>query len=323
MKEYGGYIEFENYSGPLFHDKAIALNCGRNALAYIIEAKNIKKLYIPYFICSSVVDVCKKNGVNIQFYNINEKFEPVFCKKLNDEEYIYVVNYYGQLDDDYILRLKEKWERIIVDNSQSFYNKPLDSIDTLYTCRKFFGVSDGAYLYTNKKIKRKLPIDQSYDRMKYLMGRYERTANEFYMEYVSNNKMFNSEPIKCMSKLTRNILRSLDYDNIAKKRQNNFNMYNKKLETINKLKLKSVYGAFMYPLLIKQGKLLRRKLQEMNIYIPTLWPDVLERCSEETLEYNYAENILPLPVDQRYDIEDIEYIISKILNEINTYQNYY
>lgn len=319
MKEYGGYIEFENYSGPLFHDEAIALNCGRNALAYIIEAKNIKKLYIPYFICSSAVDVCKKNGVNIQFYNINEKFEPVFCKKLSDEEYIYVVNYYGQLDNEYILRLKEKWERIIVDNSQSFYNKPLDSIDTLYTCRKFFGVSDGAYLYTNKKIKRKLPIDQSYDRMKYLMGRYERTANEFYMNYVSNNKMFNSEPIKCMSKLTKNILRSLDYDNIAKKRQNNFNVYNKKLQSINKLKLKSVYGAFMYPLLIKQGKLIRQKLQEMNIYIPTLWPDVLERCSEETLEYIYAENILPLPVDQRYDIEDIEYIISKILNEINTY----
>lgn len=319
MKEYGGYIEFENYTGSLFHDNAIALSCGRNALAYIIEAKNIKKLYIPYFICSSVVDVCKKNGVDIRFYNINEKFEPVFCKKLNDEEYIYVVNYYGQLDNEYILRLKEKWERIIVDSSQSFYNKPLDSIDTLYTCRKFFGVSDGAYLYTNKKIKRKLPIDQSYDRMKYLMGRYERTANEFYMDYVSNNKMFNSEPIKCMSKLTKNILRSLDYDNIAKKRQNNFNMYNKKLESINKLKLKSVYGAFMYPLLIKQGKLIRQKLQEMNIYIPTLWPDVLERCSEETLEYIYAENILPLPVDQRYDIEDIEYIISKILNEINTY----
>lgn len=164
-----------------------------------------------------------------------------------------------------------------------------------------------------------MPIDQSYDRMKYLMGRYERTANEFYMDYVSNNKMFNSEPIKCMSKLTKNILRSLDYDNIAKQRQNNFNMYNKKLESINKLKLKSVYGAFMYPLLIKQGKLIRQKLKEMNIYIPTLWPDVLERCSEETLEYNYAENILPLPVDQRYDIEDIEYIISKILNEINTY----
>lgn len=48
MKEYGGYIEFENYHGNMLHDRAISLNCGRNALAYLCEAKKIKKLYLPY-----------------------------------------------------------------------------------------------------------------------------------------------------------------------------------------------------------------------------------------------------------------------------------
>ena len=54
VKEIGGYFELENFRGPEYHDRALALNCGRNALAYLIEAKKIQQILIPYFLCSSV-----------------------------------------------------------------------------------------------------------------------------------------------------------------------------------------------------------------------------------------------------------------------------
>lgn len=38
---------------------------------------------------------------------------------------------------------------IILDNTQSFFQKPISGIDTIYSCRKYFGVPDGAYLSTN------------------------------------------------------------------------------------------------------------------------------------------------------------------------------
>lgn len=44
MKEIGGYIELDRYNGKMLHDDGILLNCGRNALEYIIKAKNIKKI---------------------------------------------------------------------------------------------------------------------------------------------------------------------------------------------------------------------------------------------------------------------------------------
>ena len=44
MKEYGGYIELDTYSLPMLHEGAKALNCGRNCLAYLIEARGIRKL---------------------------------------------------------------------------------------------------------------------------------------------------------------------------------------------------------------------------------------------------------------------------------------
>lgn len=78
MKEYGGYIEFERYDWNMMHDNAIALNCGRNALSYLCEAKKIKKLYLPYFLCSSVSNLCRKIRVECDFYHISNRFEPIF-----------------------------------------------------------------------------------------------------------------------------------------------------------------------------------------------------------------------------------------------------
>lgn len=312
MKEYGGYIEFENYHGNILHDGAISLNCGRNALAYLCEAKRIKKLYLPYFLCSSVPNLCNKIGVEYGCYHINEKFEPVFNQALGEDEWLYIVNFYGQLDNDYLVEWKRKCGRVIVDNAQSYFQMPVEGIDTLYTCRKYFGVTDGAFLYTDTELSREISQDESFERMHFLLGRFERSANEFYSEYVANNKLFATEPVKQMSRLTENLLRGIDYASVAKRRQENFEFLNTELRNINELKPKSVNGAFMYPLLLQNGAAVRKELQKEKIYIPTLWPNVLEECPKDSLEYHYAANILPIPVDQRYGIEDIKYLVEVI-----------
>lgn len=189
---------------------------------------------------------------------------------------------------------------------------PVPGVDTLYTCRKYFGVADGAFLYTDAHLTRELPRDESFERMHFLLGRYERSANEFYSEYVANNKRFETEPVKKMSRLTENFLRGINYENVARKRQQNFEFLDAELGSMNELSLKSVYGAFMYPLLMKDGAAIRKVLQKEKTYIPTLWPNVLEECEPESLEYRYAADILPIPVDQRYGTDDMKYLVEVI-----------
>ena len=172
MKEYGGYIEFENYHGSMLHDGTISLNCGRNALAYLCEAKKIKKLYLPHFLCSSVPDLCDKIGVEYGYYHINEKFEPIFNQTLGEDQWLYIVNFYGQLDNDYLTVWKQGYGRVIVDNAQNYFQMPVKDMDTLYTCRKYFGVADGAILYTDTELDREIPQDVSFERMHFLLGRY-------------------------------------------------------------------------------------------------------------------------------------------------------
>ena len=305
MKEIGGYIELDTYTGKMLHDEGIKLNCGRNALAYIIKAKNIKKLWMPKFMCDSCDIVLSDNQVDVDYYSIGLDFKPVIKEW---DGWLYVVNFYGQLSNEYLSSLGKN---LIVDNAQAYFQKPIPGVDTLYTCRKFFGVADGAILYTDKIIKVE-EQDESFGRMHFLLGRYERSASEFYAEYVENNHFFKNEPTKRMSKLTENLLHGIDYEMVRKIRTQNFAYLNEKLHSLNKLNLVVPDGAFMYPLYIDNGEEVRKKLQAKKIFIPTLWPAVFNLCNEDDVEYDMAKNILPIPVDQRYGIENMEYIVQEI-----------
>ncbi len=311
MREIGGYFELDKYSMPMLHQGAIALNCGRNTLAYLIEAKGIEKIKVPKFLCDTVREVCEKEKISISFYSITRDFLPEELT-LEADEWLYLVNFYGQLDNDTIRGYVEKYERVIVDHAQAYFQMPLENVDTLYTCRKFFGVADGGILYTDTKLDREISQDESFDRMGFVLGRFERSASEFYAEAASNNDFFADEPIKLMSKLTENLLHGIDYEAVKQKRTRNFEILHEAFGKINPLKLTVPQGAFMYPLYLEKGGEIRRKLQAKKIFIPTLWPDVFEHCDESELEYDYAKNILPIPVDQRYDQEDMKYIMEEI-----------
>lgn len=70
----------------------------------------------------------------------------------------------------------------------------------------------------------------------------------------------------------------------------------------NRMTVKQVEGPFMYPFWINNGKRIREKLVSKKIYVPVLWPNVVHNYSNDILEYDMAENILPIPCDHRYDI---------------------
>lgn len=312
MREYGGYIEFEHYHGKEYHEGALALNSGRHCVEYLIKSRKIKKLYMPYFMCDSLNSVVARNGVEVTYYNIDQNFNPILKKTLENGEWLYLVNFYGQLPIERVVEIKEEYKNIIVDNVQAFFEKPLPDVDTVYTCRKFFGVADGAYLYTTAKLNEPLERDCSFDRMSFLFGRAEKNAGEFYPCYIKNNERFATESVKLMSATTANIMKSIDYTRVADIRTENFKILHNAFSDINILKLKVPTGAFMYPLYLKNGGEIRSKLNAEKIFIPTLWPAVYSVCTEGTLEFDMAKNILPLPIDQRYSKEDMEYIIKQV-----------
>lgn len=315
MKEIGGFFGLEQLISNEYYKNLIPLNTGRSALLYLLRGKNINRIYIPFYLHDSVSEMLKNNSYDFGFYNIDSNFFPLFNRFLKNDEYIFIVNCFGQLTNRIILKLKQQFHRIIVDNVQAFFQKPLDGIDTIYSCRKFFGVPDGSYLSTNISLDKKIKTDFSGNRMIHLLGRYEHSAYDFYNDFIKIEKLFDHKGLKYMSKLTHNILGAVDYNRISRIRNKNYHYLDKIFKQQNQLRLVTPDGPFAYPLYKENGIEIRKKLAEKRIYIPTLWPNVLRDCKKNTIEYQYAANILPLPCDQRYREEDL----AIMCNELSSY----
>lgn len=312
MKEIGGFLELESNYGHEFHENCIALNSGRNCLRYLICARDIKKILLPKLLCSAISDVCKEEQVEICYYSVDSQLRPVLAD-VSEDTWVYLINYYGQYNEKEISLYRQQFKNVIVDNAQAFYVPPIDGIDTIYTCRKFFGVPDGGYLYTDYHLMENLQQDESYDRLKFLAGRFECSANEFYAEYRKNEELIDRLPLKTMSKITHNLLQGIDYSKEAEIREENFKYLYQHLKSINLLKVSMPDGPYMYPLYIENGAEMRKRLQEDQIYVPLLWPNVKQDLNPADAAYSLADNILPLPCDQRYTEEDMEYVLEKII----------
>lgn len=314
-KEIGGYFELESLINDPWYKKSIKLNSGRAALLLFIESENIKTIYLPFFLCDSVKNYLykRKSNIEIKYYNIDNNFLPII-EKTNDA-YIYIVNYYGLVSNEIILKYKEKYKNIIVDNTQSFFQPPLKNIPTIYSCRKYFGIPDGAYLCSTEINVENLKRIKIKNLLNPLIARSEECASAYYQEHINYEGKIENEPIQYMSAFSENILGAIDYKKVIERRKSNFDYLHKNLSRLNKLKIlekTTINAPFSYPLLTENSVILKKTLIEHKVYIPTLWPNVISECNKNSIEYNYAKNILPIPCDQRYDINDMSIIIDII-----------
>ena len=313
-KEIGGYLELERFTGPMLHEKALALSSGRACLSYLIEQRKIRKIALPDFNCDIVEAVCRAHEVKIRFYPVEANLRPKTLQT-EEDEWLYLVNFYGQLSADELQRIAACVPRLIVDNAQAYFDLPLKGVDTLYTCRKFLGVPDGGFLYTEAPEKT-LPADESRERMGFVLGRFERPAGEYFAAAAQNNDDLSMEP-KSMSELTKNLLHAVDYDRVKTKRTENFRLLHEGLGSVNCLNLRETEGAYAYPLMLPEGQKIRKKLIERKIFVPMLWPNVPEQQPADSEACRLAEQILPLPCDQRYGAEEMAFIIKAVRDCLN------
>ncbi len=298
MDAIGGYFEFELRSGEHYHKDAIRLNSGRNCFEYILRAKAYRKVYLPYYTCQVMIDTANNLNIEIAYYRINENLELIELPTLKENEAFVYTNYFG-LKQRYVEQMAEYYgRRLIVDNAQAFFAKRIEGIDTFYSPRKFFGVPDGGYLYTDTTIEGNFPQAQSMQRMAHLLKRIELGAEAGYEDYKVANKSLN-HPIERMSKITEKILESIDYDTIARRRRNNFQALNEYLCKTNGIHfdLEDDIVPMVYPYKTAEVNL-RARLIADKIFVATYWPNIDERVS---VEAELKTRLLPLPIDQRLD----------------------
>jgi len=312
MKEIGGYLELElDPRDREYHKGLVSLNTGRNALEYVLRTRGYSKVYIPHYHCEALITPMARLGQRYERYSINYNFE--FDEfSISDDEAILYINYFG-LKDDYIKKLATKYKNLIVDNAHAFFSAPLPGVDTIYSCRKFFGVPDGAYLSTSRQIEQQLPHDTSFNRYEHLVGRRDQSATAHYAFYRDLEGRFDNEELKQMSHSTKRLLSSIDYDFARQRRQENFAFLHNELKGMNRLNITGTSEGMSYPLLASLELL--HKLIKAKVYIGIYWPNVIRDMPPASIEYDLALNLISIPIDQRYDLSDMREIIKRINND--------
>lgn len=321
QKEYGGYLPLELNEGKDFFSNELQTrkyNSGRAAIYMALEDLSVKRCWVPNYLCEYVKIFIASMGVEVLLYNISEKFEPLNINYQRGDAVLYT-NYFGLISDKYIEYLTEQYEYVILDNTQAFFRDPLlkKGVYNVYSCRKFFGVNDGAYLISKAFLQNERCLCKSHseDSFSFLAEAFEKGTNAAYEHSLENEKRIDAEGVRKMSNLTDAIMKTINYDDIEKKRKENFDVLNSHLVGINELSwlIENRQSASMvYPFLVRNDGL-RSFLIENKIYVPQWWKYVLNMDISNDFECLLSKYLIALPIDQRYTAQDMEHISSIVL----------
>jgi hypothetical protein len=312
--EIGSFLELDlKYTGEYFEDdiNTARLNSGRSGIYHALRVLNCTTIYLPVYLCPDVKHFLNRKSINIRYYTLSEELEPVLDRN-EDYSALLVVNYYGVFSKIKLEKLKDKYNNVIIDNCGAFFMPSLPGCFNVYSCRKFFGVPDGCYVIGPGAGSDSYyyPYDQSSDTSAFLLKRIEKGCSEVYQERMKNEERIDNSDVLKMSHLTRSLMCSLDYDFIMTKRKENYVYIDSLFGTINLIKPNQFADdnsvPLFYPLVVNDKNLVE-KLRMHGIYTGRRWDNVLKEVAGDSFEALLSSLMIPLPIDQRYGKEEIDY----------------
>ncbi len=301
----------DEYFKDLSDKNILRVNLARHGISIACRDGGYKGVYVPLYICKSVLDTLEADNIPYKLYHINDVMEPDL-DTIEQDYTILIVNYFGISSPSFYDRMQEKYGRVIFDNTQGFFCDPIIKKDiySIYSPRKFFPVCDGGYVVT-ESFNRIWDLEEDFsgERAGYILKATEEGTNPLYNKYNEMEEELCKSKVLRMSKLTRYTLSNQDYDKIQDIRKNNFSFLSERLADINQLEINEHNPSMVYPLLLNTD--IRKALIQNGVYVSQWWKWVLDNSPNEH-ERKLSRYLLPLPIDQRYGESDMEDIVNII-----------
>lgn len=321
--EIGSFLELQLPKGREWYkgETDIArLNTGRMGIWHAFRVTGCKRIWIPIYQCDSIRETFEKKGVEMCFYHQDKHFNPIEIKA-TDEDAVLLVNYYGIMSSLRMAELAKPYKHPIVDCAQAFFCKPIENALMVYSCRKFVGAPDGAYVVGKDahKCVDEYPQCYSSDTAAFLLKRMEYGCEgKGYEARSLNEHRIDAEDCMRMSKLTYKLMDAEDYDYNRKKRQENFSYAHELFGSINKIDPTRYKDdetiPMVYPLVVEDDELLPR-LQAAKHFQGHWWSYICEEQPSDSFEHWMSRYVIPITIDQRYGKEELNYLSGIIKNK--------
>ncbi|NAZ95988.1 hypothetical protein [Vibrio toranzoniae] len=308
----GGYNQIrlrriENNLVPKYN----TFQSARSALFSYLKSAKIKKIYLPSYICDSIIPCIQELDINIIWYEINNKLLPTNIPKLSPSECFLIINYFG-INFHRICELHfEQADQIIIDNSQALFSAHIPGTTSIYSPRKFLGIPDGGWLLTDIRIETPDKTWNSEDNISHLLLRDAGEIAEGYKKFIEAENVLDDFIPHKMSKLTKHLIQCIDLSEIEIKRRENYQYLYEKLNHINEFDFKIENNIpLCFPLHFNENiSKIHKLLVSNDIFTPRYWPSQYNTDFSNKI-YN---NTLFLPIDERITCEKLDYICNLII----------
>ena len=320
--EIGSFIELQLRKGSEWYDQTTdiaRLNTARQGIWHAFRVTGCKRIWIPVYQCDSIRETFEKHGVEMKFYHQDRNFNPTDIAAEEDDA-VLLCNYYGIMSAERMRFLARTFAHPIIDCAQAFFCKPLEGALNVYSCRKFVGAPDGAYVVGKDAhlFVEEYPQCYSSDTAAFLLKRIEYGCEgKGYEARGLNESRIDHEGCMKMSKLTRVLMDAEDYDYNIKKRKENFAYAQELLGSINRIDptmyMDDGTVPMVYPLVVEEDACIRR-LFEAKHFQGHWWSYICGEQPEDSFEYWISRYVIPITIDQRYGKEEIDYLVNVIRN---------
>lgn len=314
----GGYLELELPAHSwTWLAETRKFNSARAAFASFVGQLDVESVWLPRYICNTMIDALSEQGVELHLYDLTDDFGVKSEVTLNWGSVLLYVNYFGVCDRQAHEVIDQYGaDNVVIDNSQALFCEPFETLATIYSPRKFLGLPDGGLLYSNDpRIKQPEQRDSSSEsRMAHLISRLTHSPESAYQQYLEAEQAISNLSIQGMSCLTERLLQSVDYERVRTARARNALYLHERLGEHNQLNLKidESYAPLCYPFLPNVKTTSKGELIRQRVFIPTYWREVLGRVEEGSFEWNLVMNGLFLPCDQRYSKVDMKRLLNMV-----------
>lgn len=321
--EIGSFLELQLPKGKEWYkgNQDIArLNTGRMGIWHAFRVTGCRRIWIPIYQCESIRETFEKKGVEMCFYHQDEHFNPLDIMAEKDDA-VLLVNYFGIMSSDRMALLAKQYEHPIIDCAQAFFCKPVKDALTVYSCRKFVGAPDGAYVVGRDahRFVNDYPQCFSSDTAGFLFMRIEYGCEgKGYEARMLNEHRIDAEDCMKMSRLTQALMDAEDYTYNQKKRIENFKYAHHLFGSINRINptvyMDSKDVPMVYPLVLEDDDLIQRLFAAKH-FQGHWWSYICDEQPEGSFEHWISRYVIPITIDQRYGKRELDYLANIIKNE--------
>ena len=329
------------------YNNAYCLRSCRDALKIIAKKYAGCHVLLPALSCSSMITPFEAYDCKVIFYKLDSSLKidlidlMTKLKDKNEKTVFLYMDYFGieSITASNLHKIKEKHSYVVFvkDITHTLLQEDNSSFISDYivaSVRKWLPIPDGGFLWSQTDEINELFEDNNFYlkrlnaqnlRYEFLQKGEEELKKVFRSLFLEVNLMLDSDDKAYkMSQYSYELIKNADIVNIKKIRQKNAEKLISILKRCNKIKIiqDNFQKSNLYvPFAVDNRDEIQKQLSKKGIFNTIIWPLRIEQKKVCEHSRQIEEHMLAAPCDQRYTVEDMEYIGNEIVRVVNEQNN--